>query len=83
MQATNLKLAALAWAAAKADMSYGRFIINLTARDKQKIYRQYQAMLEKRKAGPGSVAAEKKKVPSGKKLPKTAAPRRCPEAAAP
>ena len=40
MQATNLKLAALAWAAAKADMSYGRFIINLTARDKQKIYRQ-------------------------------------------
>lgn len=50
MLAKDKRLTALAWAAAQADMSYGRFTMNLTQKDKLKIYRQYQSMLEKRKA---------------------------------
>ena len=40
MLAKDKRLTALAWAAAQADMSYGRFTMNLTQKDKLKIYRQ-------------------------------------------
>ena len=50
MLAKDKRLAALAWAAAQADLSYGRFTVNLTHQDKVKIYKQYQTHLEKRAA---------------------------------
>ena len=50
MLAKNKRLAALAWAAAQADLSYGRLTVNLTHQDKAKIYKQYQSYLEKKAA---------------------------------
>lgn len=46
----NMKLAALAWAADQAGMSYGHFTMNLSPKDKLKIYRQFQS----RQSGKGT-----------------------------
>lgn len=50
MLSKDKRLTALAWAAAQADQSYGRFTVNMTHQDKVKIYKQYQMYLEKREA---------------------------------
>jgi hypothetical protein len=50
MLSRDKRLTALAWAAAQAGQSYGRFTVNMTHQDKVKIYKQYQTYLEKREA---------------------------------
>ena len=50
MLSKDKRLTALAWAAAQAGQSYGRFTVNMTHQDKVKIYKQYQTYLEKRAA---------------------------------
>ena len=50
MLSKDKRLTALAWAAAKAGKSYGRFTVNMTHQDKAKIYKQYQTYLEKKAA---------------------------------
>ena len=50
MLSKDKRLTALAWAAAEANLSYGRFTVNMTHQDKVKIYRQYQTYLEKKAA---------------------------------
>ena len=50
MLSKDKRLTALAWAAARAEQSYGRFTVNMTHQDKVKIYKQYQAYLDKREA---------------------------------
>jgi len=50
MLSKDKRLSALAWAAAQAGQSYGRFTVNMTHQDKVKIYKQYQTYLEKREA---------------------------------
>ena len=68
MLSPNKKLAALAWAAAQADMSYGRFTINLSKADKTKIYKRYQTMLDKKgeKAAEDTVKTKQRKAPARK-----------------
>ena len=60
----NMKLAALAWAAEQAGMSYGHFTMNLSAKDKLKIYRQFQSRQDGKKAAGPSAERE---APSRKK----------------
>ena len=42
---TNIELTALSIAARRAGMTYGKFIIRLTAEEKHRIIREYKEML--------------------------------------
>ena len=69
MLSKDKRLTALAWAAARAGLSYGRFTVNMTQKDKLKIYKQYQAYLDRKAAGEVAQPreTESKKAPARKK----------------
>lgn len=48
MLANNLKLNAIVWKANCAGKSYGMFCLSLTDEEKEKVYFEYEQILEKR-----------------------------------
>ena len=75
MLSKDKRLSALAWAAAQADLSYGRFTMNLSQKDKLKIYKQFQNHLDQKavEEAAKSMETDQKKASSRKRAPKKVA----------